>query len=50
MIETPCEGPAFTHSDNQTILHNTSILDSTLKKKIMSIAHHMVRQGAARDE
>ena len=29
---------------------NTSIPDSTLKKKSQSIAYHLVREGAARDE
>jgi hypothetical protein len=32
------------------VLANTTIPDSTLKKKNQSIAYHMVREGAARDE
>jgi hypothetical protein len=46
----PCEGPAFIQGDNQSILANTTIPDSTLKKKSQSIAYHFVREGAARDE
>jgi hypothetical protein len=29
---------------------NTTITDSTLKKKSQSIAYHLVREGASRDE
>ena len=45
----PCEGPAHIQGDNQSILANTSIPDSTLKKS-QSIAYHFVHEGAARDE
>ena len=50
MMGIPCEGPAYIHGDNQSVLANTSIPDSTLKKKSQSIAYHFVREGAARDE
>ena len=46
----PCEDPAYIEGDNQSVLANTSIPDSTLKKKNQSIAYHFVREGAARDE
>ena len=46
----PCEGPAYISGDNQSILSNTSIPDSTLKKKSQSIAYHFICGGAARDE
>ena len=46
----PCEGPAYILGDNQSVLANTSIPDSTLKKKNQSIAYHFIREGAARDE
>ena len=36
--------------DNQSVLANTTIPDSTLKKKSQSMAHHFVREGVARDE
>jgi hypothetical protein len=50
MMGIPCEGPAFVYGDNQSVLANTSIPDSTLKKKSQSIAYHLVREGCARDE
>ena len=50
MMGIPCEGPAFVYGDNQSVLANTTIPDSTLKKKSQSIAYHFVREGSARDE
>jgi hypothetical protein len=50
MMGIPCEGPAYIYGDNQSVLANTSIPDSTLKKKSQSIAFHFVREGSARDE
>jgi hypothetical protein len=32
------------------VLANTTVPDSTLKKKSQSICYHFVREGAARDE
>ena len=45
-----CQGPAYIQGDNQSVLANTSIPDSTLKKKSQSIAYHFVCDGTARDE
>jgi hypothetical protein len=50
MMGIPCEGLAYVYGDNQSVLANTTIPDSTLKKKSQSIAYHFVREGAARDE
>ena len=50
MMGIPVIGPAFIYGDNQSVLANTTIPDSTLKKKSQSIAYHFVREGAARDE
>jgi hypothetical protein len=50
MMGIPCDGPAYIEGDNQSVLANTTIPDSTLKKKNQSIAYHFVREGAARDE
>jgi hypothetical protein len=50
MMEIPCDGPAYISGDNQSVLANTTIPDSTLKKKSQSICYHFVREGAARDE
>jgi hypothetical protein len=46
----PCEDPTFIFGDNQSVLWNTTIPDSTLKKKSNSIAYHFVREGCAKDE
>jgi hypothetical protein len=50
MMGIACEEPAFISGDNQSVLYNTTIPDSTLKKKSQSIAYHFVREGSARDE
>ena len=50
MMGIPVHGPALIHGDNQSVLANTTIPDSTLKKKSQSIAYHFVREGVARSE
>ena len=50
MMGIPVEGPMYIYGDNQSVLANTTIPDSTLKKKSQSIAYHFVREGVARDE
>ena len=50
MMGIPVTGPAYIYGDNQSVLANTTIPDSTLKKKSQSIAYHFVREGSARDE
>jgi hypothetical protein len=50
MMGIPVNGPAYIFGDNQSVLANTGIPDSVLKKKSQSIAYHFVREGAARDE
>jgi hypothetical protein len=50
MMGIPVEGPAYVFGDNQSVLANTTIPESILKKKAQSIAYHLVREGAARDE
>ena len=50
MMDIPCTTPAFIFGDNQLVLANTSIPDSTLKKKSQSIAYHFVCEGCACDE
>ena len=49
MMGIPCEGPVYIEGDNQSVLANTTIPDSTLKKKSSSIAYHLIREGVARD-
>ena len=50
MMGIPCDEPAYIYGDNKSVLYNTSIPESTLKKKSQSLAYHFVREGAARDE
>ena len=50
MMGIPCEGPTYIYGDNKSVLYNTSLPDSTLKKKSQSLAYHFVREGTARDE
>ena len=46
----PVIGSALVLGDNQSVLYNTTIPDSILKKKSQSIAYHFVREGVAKDE
>ena len=50
MMGIHVNGPTYIFGDNQSVLANTTIPDSTLKKKSQSIAYHYVREGVARDE
>ena len=50
MMGIPVEGPTYIYGDNKSVLYNTSIPESTLKKKSQSICYHFVREGVARDE
>ena len=50
MMGIPCNLPAFIFGDNKSVLANTTIPDSTLKKKGNSISYYFVREGCARDE
>ena len=50
MMDILCEAPAYIHGDNRSVLANTSMPESTLKKKSQSIAYHFIREGAARDK
>ena len=47
MMGIPCDEPAFIYGDNQSVLANTTIPDSTLKKKSQSITYHFIREGVA---
>jgi hypothetical protein len=50
MMGIPVGDPTFIHGDNKSVLYNTSLPESTLKKKMMSTAYHFVREGVAKDE
>ena len=45
MIGIPFSDPCFAYGDNKSLLYNTTLPESTLKKKINSIAYHAVREG-----
>ena len=46
----PCDYPSYILADNKSVLVNSSVPTSTLKKKSCSIAYHYVREGVAADE
>ena len=50
MMGIPCEDPTFVYGDNKSVLANTSMPGSTLKKKMNSLSYHFIREGCARDE
>ena len=50
MFGIPVDEPAFVYGDNQSVLVNSSMPASTLKKKSQAIAFHFVREGCAADE
>ena len=50
MMGIPCEDPAYVFGDNQSVLANTTVPKSTLKKKSQSICYHFAREGSAQDE
>ena len=47
MFGVPIDGPADVFCDNAGVVKNTSIPESTLKKKHNSINYHMVREAVA---
>ena len=50
MMGIPVQDPTYVYGDNKSVLYNTTLPESTLKKKSNSIAYHFVRDGTARDE
>ena len=50
MMGIPILGPAYIYGDNQSVLFNTTIPESTLKRKSQSLCYHFVREGCAKDE
>ena len=46
----PIVGPAYIYGDNQSVLSNTTVPESQLKKKAQGIGYHFIREGVARDE
>ena len=50
MMGIPVGLPSYIYGDNQSVLSNTGLPHSVLKKKSSSIAYHFVREGVARSE
>ena len=50
MMGIPINNPCFIYGDNQSVLWNTSVPESSLKKKSSSVAYHFVREGVSTDE
>ena len=50
MMGIPVDEPIFFNGNNPSVLANTTMLESTLKKKTQSIAFRHVREVMARDE
>ena len=50
MMGINVENPAFIYGDNQSVLWNTTMPESVLKKKTSSVAYHYVREGVSSDE
>ena len=50
MLGIPVSGPAFIYGDNESVLCNTTIPESTISKKHYYIAYHVVRGGVAKEE
>ena len=47
---TPLVVPSYILGDNLSVLENNSIPESTFEKNIQSIAYHIMKEGADRDE
>ena len=50
MMGIPVDQPTYVFGDNKSVLANTSMPHSVLKKKSSSIAYHFVCEGVAKDE
>ena len=49
MMGVPVDGPAYIKGDNYSVIQNSSLPQSVLKKKSNSIAYHYVRERCAMD-
>jgi hypothetical protein len=50
MMGIPISGPSYIYSDNNSVVINSSLPASTLKKKSNSIAYHCLWESVAKDE
>ena len=49
IIGIPVEEPTYVFRENKSVLANTSVPHSVLKKKSSSITYHFVHEGVAKD-
>ena len=50
MMRISVNNPIFIYGDNQSVLWNTTVPESSLKKKSCAVAYHFCREGVARNE
>jgi len=50
IMEIPVDSPTYIYGDKQSVLTNSTMPYSVLKKKSHSIAYHFVREGVAKYE
>ena len=48
MIGVPIEGPTNVYYDNEAVVSNSILAESTLKKKHLSMSHHKTREYGAK--
>ena len=47
MFGIPIDGPAYVFCDNNSVVNNSSKVESTLDKKHNSVAYHYIRNAVA---
>ena len=50
MMGIPIKTPTYIYGDNMSVIHNTSKLESVLRKKANSVCYHYIREAVAADE
>ena len=50
MMGVPIKGPTYVFGDNMSVIHNSSKVESVLKKKCNSVCYHAVRESVAMGE
>ena len=50
MMGIPVDSPSYIFGDNKSVLVNSYVPTSVLKKKSNSVAYHFVREGCSADE
>ena len=50
MVVVPISSPSYIYGDNLSLIHNSHLPGSTLKKKSNSICYHAVRESVAMGE